>query len=316
MERMDGIFEDLLNIEVNTIVKHSMTAEKMPPLPFALLDIVQDYGEALAEQRVDLEPYFRPSRQACWERMQGTEHESKAREVYRAVHGPSKQPSEGELLDYVNDLWLVFANEGAPPLAAGPTLFSMSSVDNGWDTFERLRIAALDASEHIKDGHPRVVINRIVGSCARLKYMVQGLQQKPPLPPEPIRSWRSRKPPTEDLPEFATLADLIPKTRNQLLSAGLRHKRIPRLLKSDDLALVRKAWEVGVECVLMQTCVQIDGDVLTRISEELLNECTVNKRDVIMEAHKRSLEIGLSHWRALVQVASELVGDAFRKLTG
>jgi hypothetical protein len=316
MERTDGIFEDLLNIEVNTIVKHSMTAEKMPPLPFALLDIIQDYGEALSELRIDLTPYFAPSRELCWGQMQGTEHEAKAREAYRVVHGSSKQPAEGELLDYVNDLWLVFANETPPPLAAEPTIFSMSRIDNGWDTFERLRIAALDASEHISDGHPRVVINRIVGSCARLKYMVQGLQQRPPASPEPLRSWRARKPSTEDPVEYATLADLIPKTRNQLLSAGLRHKRIPRLLKSDDLALVRKAWEVGVECVLMQTCVQIDGDVLTRISEELLNECTVDKRGMIMEAHKRSVELGLSHWRALVQVAAELVGDAMRKLVG
>jgi hypothetical protein len=316
MERTDGIFEDLLNIEVNTIVKHSMTAEKMPPLPFALLDIIQDYGEALAELRIDLTPYFAPSRAACWQQMQGTEHEAKARAVYTTVHGASKQPAQGELLDYVNDLWPVFANETPPPLAAVPIGFSMADKDNGWDTFERLRIAALDASSHITEGHPRVVVNRIVGSCARLKYMVQGLQQRPPVSPEQPRPWRSRKAPTEETIEYATLADLIPKTRNQLLSAGLRHKRVPRLLKSDDLALVRKAWEVGVECVIMQTSVQIDGDVLTRISEELLREKEASKRDLIMDAHKRSVEIGLSHWRALVQVAAELVGDAMRKLTG
>ena len=66
MERTDGIFEDLLNIEVNTIVKHSMTAEKMPPLPFALLDIISDYGNALAELRVEIKPYFEKSRAQCW----------------------------------------------------------------------------------------------------------------------------------------------------------------------------------------------------------------------------------------------------------
>jgi hypothetical protein len=314
MERTDGIFEDLLNIEVNTIVKHSMTAEKMPPLPFALLDIISDYGSALSAMRIDLTPYFAPSREQCWAHLSGTEHEAQARGCYATVHGPSKQPAEGELLDYVNDLWPVFGKATPPPLAAEPINFSMSRMDNGWDTFERLRIAALDANQHIPEGHDRVVVSRIVGSCARLKYMIQGLQQRPPAAPEQTRSWRARKP--DDLVDHATLAELIPRTRNQLLSAGLRHKRVPRLLKSDDLATVRKAWEVGVECVLIQTCVQIDGDVVTRISEELLREGAVEKSGMIMDAHKRSVDIGLAHWRALVQVAAELVGSAFRKLVG
>lgn len=314
MERTDGIFEDLLNIEVNTIVKHSMTAEKMPPLPFALLDIISDYGSALAGLRVNLEPYFAPSRAQCWKQLEDSEHEAKARANYAIVHGADKQPAGGELLDYVNDLWPVLGADKPPPLAAAPTDFWMVDVDNGWDTFERLRIAALDAGAHITDGQDRVVLSRIVGSCARLKYMVQGLQQRPPVSPQPKRPWRTATPSGDDLPEFATLAELIPKSRNQLLSAGLRHKRIPRLLNSDDLTLLRKTWEVGVECVLMQTIVQIDGDVLTRISEQLLRESAASRRELIMDAHKRSVEIGLSHWRALVQVAAELVGEAFRKL--
>jgi hypothetical protein len=317
MERTDGIFEDLLNIEVNTIIKHSMTAEKMPPLPFALLDIISTYGNALAELRVDLGLYFAKSREDCWKQLQGTEHEAKARAVYRTVHGADRQPTEAELLDYVNDLWAVLGAETPPPLAIAPTHFSMLDIDNGWETFERLRIAAHDAHAHIVDGHDRVVLSRIVGSCARLKYILQGLQQRPPQPPKDPRT-RMRIPtrdPDEPL-EYATLAELIPMSRNQLLSAGLRHKRIPRLLNSGDLTLVRKAWEVGVDCVLMQTCVQIDGDVLTRISEELLREDATGKRELIIEAHKRSVELGLSHWRVLVQVAAELVGDAFRKLRG
>jgi hypothetical protein len=306
MERTDGIFEDLLNIEVNTIVKHSMTAEKMPPLPFALLDIISDYGSALAELRVDLEPYFAKTREQCWKQLEGTQCEVTAREGFRAMHGADRQPAPGELLDYVNDLWPALGGKTPPPLAAAPTDFSMLDIDNGWETFERLRIAALEAGVHITDGHDRVVLSRIVGSCARLKYILQGLQQRPPVPPKPSRA--------EQTVEYAALAELIPKSRNQLLSGGLRHKRIPKLLNSNDLTLVRKAWEVGVECVLVQTCVQIDGDVLTRISEQLLRESAANQRELVMEAHKRSVEIGLSHWRSLIQVAAELVSETFRKL--
>jgi hypothetical protein len=313
MERTNGIFEDLLNIEVNTIVKHSMTAEKMPPLPFALLDIISDYGKTLADLHIDLTRYFEPTREQCWQKLAGSEHEKQARKVYAEVHGEGKQPDNPELLfDYVNDLWPVFVHETPPSLSTELVKFSMSDTRNGWDTFERLRIAALDADQHITDEHSRVLLSRILGSCNRLKYMLQGLQQRPPTPPERKPPWWSSS--SEDPPVYAELAELIPRTRNELLGAGLRHKRIPRLLNSDDLALVRKTWEVGVERVLVQTVVQIDGDVLTRVSEELLHQCTSEKREMIMDAHKRSVDIGLSHWRALVQVAAELVGDAFRKL--
>ena len=37
------LFQDLLNLEINTIVKPGMTARKMPPLGHAMLDVFSDY---------------------------------------------------------------------------------------------------------------------------------------------------------------------------------------------------------------------------------------------------------------------------------
>jgi hypothetical protein len=48
----------LLNIEVNTILRDNMTAEEMPPAPHALLDIAQDYADALSDLGVDMPGYF------------------------------------------------------------------------------------------------------------------------------------------------------------------------------------------------------------------------------------------------------------------
>jgi hypothetical protein len=48
----------LLNIEVNTIVRDNMTAEQMPPLPHALLDLAGWYADALCDLGVDLAGYF------------------------------------------------------------------------------------------------------------------------------------------------------------------------------------------------------------------------------------------------------------------
>jgi hypothetical protein len=55
---LTGTARSLLNIEVNTIVRDNMTAEPMPPLSHAILDIAGDYASELCRLGVDLEAYF------------------------------------------------------------------------------------------------------------------------------------------------------------------------------------------------------------------------------------------------------------------
>ncbi len=55
---LTGTARSLLNIEVNTIVRDNMTAEPMPALPHALLDIAGGYANALCALGVDLPAYF------------------------------------------------------------------------------------------------------------------------------------------------------------------------------------------------------------------------------------------------------------------
>jgi len=55
---LTGTARSLLNIEVNTILRENMTAEPMPSLPHALLDIAGDYARELCAQRINLPVYF------------------------------------------------------------------------------------------------------------------------------------------------------------------------------------------------------------------------------------------------------------------
>jgi len=337
MSEPQEIFADLLNVEVNTIVKQSMTAEKMPSMPFALLDIIAEFGDVLASAGIDLRPYLQPSREACWARILARskrgdradsdddeaqrDHIDEARATYRAVSGrdaPGDASLAGAagydaaLFNCLPDLWPAFtgayAVDGAP--ADAPHPIAMTRVNNGWDTFERLRIAALIARPHLGDHH-QILIARIAGSCSRLKYIIQGLEQRCRRPRQNLRAWlRLRR---ERGPAYATLGALIPKTRNDLLNGELRHKRIPHLLRAEELATVRKIWEVGVELVLVQTAVQIDGDVVTRISETLLSAEMAEVHGLVLKAHHENVATGLTHWRALVEVALELVTKVFRR---
>lgn len=325
MDQPHQIFTDLLNVEVNTIVKHSMTAAKMPTLPFALLDIAQLYGEALARFGVDTSHYMAKSNASCWAAIAGAKlvredswsHETEQTTYERACvqlwerdHGRGGKPSAQDLFNYALDLWPAL---GAPPgtkppkLLDVPTQFPMAGVRNGWDTFERLRIAAHEAIENIHDDQDRVITSRIISSCSHMKYVVQRLQQHPEQV-EAKRSWMQRD------GGYAQLDELIPKTRRELLSSTQRGKRIPQPLTPEELAFVRKAWEVGCESVVAQTVVQLDGDVVTRISDRLLDGTFAAHREAILAAHQRSIDMGLEHWRSLVQVAIDLVTKVLRAL--
>lgn len=55
---LTGTARSLLNIEANTIVRDNMTAEPMPPLPHALLDIAGAYAGELCAVGIDLAAFF------------------------------------------------------------------------------------------------------------------------------------------------------------------------------------------------------------------------------------------------------------------
>lgn len=59
-EQIKELVKDLITIEVNTIVKENMTAERMPTVPNALLDIARSYVRAFARLRIKIVPRNEP----------------------------------------------------------------------------------------------------------------------------------------------------------------------------------------------------------------------------------------------------------------
>lgn len=54
LDALARIANDLTSLEVNTIVKPNMSARKMPPLPFALLEVAEMYKDWLGERGAEL----------------------------------------------------------------------------------------------------------------------------------------------------------------------------------------------------------------------------------------------------------------------
>ena len=77
-----------------------------------------------------------------------------------------------------------------------------------------------------------------------------------------------------------------------------------------DLAFIRKAWEIGVERVVMQSSLQLDGDIVTRIDSEYISAD-------MRELHNLHLEIcrmGVSTWTTMAQLAADFIGGALKSL--
>lgn len=87
----------------------------------------------------------------------------------------------------------------------------------------------------------------------------------------------------------------------------------PRLtIDADVLVLVRKIWDIGLERVLFQTTMQVDGDVLVRAAPDLSAE----KREFYSELHRSTSSTALAQWHSLFQLAGTLVSGLGSLLFG
>lgn len=133
----------------------------------------------------------------------------------------------------------------------------------------------------------RVIIARIASSCTVLKGILQR--------------------------DTNTMTDNISSATAEVL------RGMDRLVLDDawqisqsDRAQIRKIWEVGTESVLIQTVIQIEGDVITRMNSAIAQ----NHHPEIMAVHQQGIETALRTWGNLITTAQNLVGSLFRVATG
>jgi hypothetical protein len=81
---------------------------------------------------------------------------------------------------------------------------------------------------------------------------------------------------------------------------------------SDDLLAVRKIWEVGTEVIVMQTVVQLDGDIVTRIDRAHVGSSNAP----VQQLHKTALETAMGHWQFLFETLATLAKDTFTSFLG
>jgi hypothetical protein len=80
-------------------------------------------------------------------------------------------------------------------------------------------------------------------------------------------------------------------------------------MSAADLLTVRKVWEVGTEEIVMQTVVQLDGDIVTRMDRGRVAVSTAP----VQELHRATLETALKHWQFLFRTVAELTTETFQR---
>jgi hypothetical protein len=75
-------------------------------------------------------------------------------------------------------------------------------------------------------------------------------------------------------------------------------------LTIDQITLIRKAWELGTEQIMLQTVIQIDGDVTTRMSERF----AMDFNQTVLSIHNNSISTSTLFWANLVKTLSEMAG--------
>ncbi len=68
--------------------------------------------------------------------------------------------------------------------------------------------------------------------------------------------------------------------------------------------------EVRTDIIYAQTVIQLDGDIINRYSQEILDH---PQRDLILQIHNESVEAGERQWRGLLGFVVELVQNALER---
>jgi len=80
-------------------------------------------------------------------------------------------------------------------------------------------------------------------------------------------------------------------------------------LTAEQLITVRKIWEVGIATVVMQTVVQLDGDIVTRIHQG--HEAASSQP--IHELHRQSVDSAIKHWQFLFETLTQFATSVLRR---
>jgi hypothetical protein len=271
------LFHDLLDLEINTIIKAGMTGRKMPVVAHAIYDIFSEYDLYLCQQAGHLNP--------VWTRFRATADAT-------AFRG-SLREDKSRLLDA----------DGQLIARLDPQAFLNVTESITSSNFDDLRERARRTEEMLRaliqyrfrsDDGTAVILKRIYRNSDQIKAILHPRETGTAGTADPRLGWFSRRR-RHTLP--AAIGDGITRANAGAMDLALT---------ADEFLVIRKAWEVGTETILMQTVAQLDGDMVTRVQPDTLGA----QSDGLRQVHRIAVEDAFEHWQFLVKTLEEITSGA------
>lgn len=280
MSQFVDLARSLLTLEINTVLKSGMSAEKMPLVGDALIDTAQDYFVFTCEQA----GLFGNRRTGLLE-----DWAVPLSEGFDWGLAPFAPPSGAKDAARYQADFLLRGLPGRDP-ARGPTVRVFDSLREVASWLRQMRAVALDAARE-PGADPALVraAARIDGDAPSILSRIQRNSDQ-----------------IIDILRRRGLADL------SLLRGMDEDVRRMTDLKTADIVTVRKAWDMGTEIVVMQSTIQIDGDVVTRILKG--RETAAN--GIIVGVHRDAVDTSFRYWSFMVDALGRFAGKAVNALVG
>ena len=184
------------------------------------------------------------------------------------ITGQKMPPPEHALIDLAQLYDLKLAELGAPFDRGG------GEVSGGPSEYEQIHrraqslISALAGALVVPDDRAAEVflVYRIRDTAAQMKSVFQAAAARQQSVPDPMTRASASEKPVE--------------------------------LKPDELVLLRKAWDLGLEEIAFQTVIQLDGDVLQRLHPRYAG----TQQAALLGLHDGAVRTCLDYWRTLVDL--------------
>jgi hypothetical protein len=281
--------EDLFSIEINTIKKEGMSAQRPPILPWQLKGIVDCYTNYLESIGVCTDLVKIPDSMLF--KLRGNDLAAELEKF-------DKRDANDRLYCFENQLIAVHGDKfftKQVPREESSIMIDPDNVTNGWTTFEKLRILSKHAYNDQSTGvtledEQRIMLVRIRRNCEHIKAILRNIAKNP----------------KNGLNGFINI------TERELIEKLQEKQPNFANVQLNQITTIRKIWEIGTETVLIQTVIQVEGDVITRITPQLIDDHALSDiRETLFNAHRSSIDVGLTHWKNLIGIVQELARKIF-----
>jgi len=265
----------LLQLEVNIVLKDAMTALPMKMEPRqVLMDIARNYRTSLEGMGIDMQKEY-----SCFMNVR-TESE---------LHSKDSHLQKGTKIFLKTDEGITEGLEQTHediPTGSYASFDRLREIADSEIKILKIKLAKTENEDSQKELNKKIVsLTRIRDMSDHIKEIFKSLQKR-------YESNGKR-----DSYDFRNIFNEYGRQEVSDLSVP------PLKLYGHEINLLRKIWDLGNEVILMQSIITLDGDVITRVSPDVLGD----EYRYLYDIHNAAVKTSISYWKILIGLVKDVV---------